>query len=577
MLLRRMLKPLSAAVIFAFMVSGLMPAAAPASAQGSGPTILTNWTFVYQGSSDFNAGLGASDSDFGTLKIMSFDLPYDASRVYTVLPTNAYNITVWSGAVALDSSQYGTETSGAYSGKFYIDVPSSFSRNSTFSNSTASAASFSASDSVYVNTSYADSAVRLVNDSPSGQFISGNMSITSAYQILSANLTFNGTSTANITSYLSDDGGSTWWQCQNSTPLTMPANGTSMRVRFDMTGNSTLGFDTSISSYWLTVTYTALSTVYSVHISYQWSQTFKDGSTTVDFSEALPYSAKGTSLLMIYVVSGYSVKGNNMDLIFDENRTMNPDVGKDLYFNESSPNGTTTAYSIDVIAPSTSSEWAMYVVAVVLMAAFASAFAYARMRKPAKRAPAPTKPTAAEPDDSRAADEERRKMLVEKKKEMLSEIEDIKGKMASGALTRTAAEADLQRLKKEFKSVRNELNRLSKRSASEGDGEGEAHDLESVLAALARVDADFEKGRLPESTYKTIRKDYVDRAAQLMAASKKPPSPFEAEKAKLTEAIVALDEEREKGEIDERVYADLRASYRKQLAELLKKENEQQK
>ncbi len=575
MLARSLLKPLSAAVVFAFAASALMPATAPAAAQGSGPTILTNWTFIYQGSSDFNAGYPASDADFAALKIMSFDLPHDASQVYTVLPANAYNVTVWSGAVALDSSQYGIETSGAYSGKFYIDVPSSFSRNATYSNSTASAASFSAPDSVFVNTIYAGSAVRLVNDSPSGQFISGNMSVSSAYQILSADLTFNGTSTANVTSYLSDDGGSTWVQCQNFSSLAMPASGTSMRVRFDMTGNSSLGFNTSISSYWLQVTYFALSSVYSVHVSYQWTQTFKDGVTTVDLSEALPYSAEGTSLMMVYVMSGYVVKGNGIGLIFDENRTMNSDATKDLYFNQSSPSGTPT-YSIDVIAPSTGSDWAMYAVAAGLMAAFASAFAYTRLRKPAARARAPTKAAVAEPDDSTTADEERRKMLVEKKKEMLSEIEDIKGKMASGAMTRAAAEDELQRLKKEFKSVRNELNKLSRRAASEDDGEDEARDLESVLAALARVDADFEKGRLPEATYKTIRKDYVDRAAQLMAARKKPQSPFEAEKAKLTEAIVALDEEREKGEIDERVYADLSASYRKQLAELLKKENEQQ-
>jgi len=55
--------------------------------------------------------------------------------------------------------------------------------------------------------------------------------------------------------------------------------------------------------------------------------------------------------------------------------------------------------------------------------------------------------------------------------------------------------------------------------------------------------------------------------AQLESAASKT-GKIEAEKTKLMEAIVALEEERGRGGIDAKVYADLNSSYRKELAEI---------
>jgi hypothetical protein len=177
-----------------------------------------------------------------------------------------------------------------------------------------------------------------------------------------------------------------------------------------------------------------------------------------------------------------------------------------------------------------------------------------------------------------ADNEARRTELVGRKKEMLAEIENIRSSLSTGAITQTTAAAELARIKKDFKSVRNELNRLSRKTSGPAAEVEPSTDHESVIAALARIDDDFEKGRLPENTYKTLRKEYVQKAATMMAAKSaadgKTLSPLDMEKDKLMGAIVALDDEREKGAIDERVYSDLRASYRRQLADLMRKAEE---
>ena len=179
--------------------------------------------------------------------------------------------------------------------------------------------------------------------------------------------------------------------------------------------------------------------------------------------------------------------------------------------------------------------------------------------------------------------EARRKVLVARKKEMLHEVEDIKDRLAARKLSGEDAKRELARLKTELKQVRNELNKLPKMTGAEGargsdgpEGGGQSDaNYEAVLASLARIDEDFERGRLPESTYRSLRKQYLSKGAAMMAAARavkaRPSSPFEAEKMKLLEAISALDDEFERGEIDGKVYEDLSASYRKELAEVMRR------
>jgi hypothetical protein len=176
-----------------------------------------------------------------------------------------------------------------------------------------------------------------------------------------------------------------------------------------------------------------------------------------------------------------------------------------------------------------------------------------------------------------------RRNLVSRKREILKEIEVVKGKTASGALSRDETERELARLRLESKQIRNQLNRAPKETlltkTAEASKPGSCSPLggpyEAVLASLARIDDDFERGRLPEGTYKSLRQEYVSKAAAIMAAehakASEPCDPLEAEKTKLMEAIVALEEEHAKGEVDGRVYEELRSSYRRELAEVMRK------
>jgi hypothetical protein len=141
-----------------------------------------------------------------------------------------------------------------------------------------------------------------------------------------------------------------------------------------------------------------------------------------------------------------------------------------------------------------------------------------------------------------------------------------------------AKEADA--LKKESKKIRNELNRISRKVTSAVPMREQSpppDQYESILASMARLDEDFEKGRLPEKSYKSMRKEYASKAAQMLAqraTAEDSDDPLEREKTKLIEAIVALEDEHERGKVDPAVYAELRASYRKELATLLREISE---
>jgi len=304
---------------------------------------------VYQGENPFSS-YAVSDQDFYALRIMSFALPYDVARVYTRVPSNAQNITVWSGSIFLNESQYGTEPVGPHAGQFYVDVPSSHPRTANYTNATSSEGAFNASGSGFTNTVYSSGALRLVNDSLSGQYISPEIAVPSSIAILSATLTFNGNSTSNITSYLSNNAGLNWTKCQNNTALNFTAEGTTLRVMFDMTGNMTSGNDTAITSFQIVASYTSPSTIFLLHVSYVWRTEFSHGRTTVDLSEALPFSSGGTYLIMLYLSLGYTPSAAGVELEFDKDRTLNTYGDKDLYFNTSVPAGI-PSYSVEVVSP----------------------------------------------------------------------------------------------------------------------------------------------------------------------------------------------------------------------------------
>ena len=572
---RRVLRTWFVAMLVSVLATGLQPANIAGAAQGSDVLVENSFMIVVQGENDIVPG-NESSHDFYALKIMSFGLPYDATRIHTRVPPSAEDFYVWTAAGEINESAYGFETGGEDADEFYVDVPGTHPRTGSFLNSTETEASFTAPGSEFTNTTYSSSALRLTAGNDSGEFVSALMLPLLAHQATSATLSFNGNSSSNITSYLSNDGGSNWISCMNNTVTNFSTQGTSLRVKFGLEGNASAGYEPYVSSFCLNATYVLNYTIFTVHISYVWRDDFGGGRATFDFSEALDFAAGGNYVLMLYLMPGYEIESSELDLIYDSTGSLSSYPDKNLYYNMTSVTSPMQSLDVVVLAPPKESKVIFYAVAAALIAAFCLALFYSRRLKSRAKARKPSISdhaiSRAEPVvDTIAEDQDAlRRQLVARKKTLLAKIEGIRKASSGSALSKTQ-EAELAALKNEYKTVRNELNRIPKQSPGEGQqSESSASDYESLLATIARLDNDFEKGRLPEGAYKTLRKDYLSKAATLLALAEPEESPLESEKKKLMEAIVVLDEERERGEIDEKVYAELKASYRKQLVEMMK-------
>lgn len=533
--------------------------------------VRSNIIMIVQGENDVTNRTEAKN-DFYALKIVSYELPHDSSRVYTNIPQNAKEVNVWTQLGSLNQPQSGRETSGNMSGKFFIDVPASHLRNSKFTNTTANESAFRAPGSIFENVTYSSGALQLSGGFESGSFVSADIPVSAAFNVISGNLTLSGNSSDNVTSYLSNDGGFTWTQCENSTEFNFTAAGTVLKARFVLDGNSTLGILPNITSFKIVAGFVQLKTVFTVHVSYLWTQDFTDRRATIDLSEAMSYTSPGSFLVMLYTLKGYTPKSVGFDLTQDETGSMNTYPDKDLYLYSTSSPPSGGNISVVLMAPKTDYSWAFYVAGGAVLVTLLGFALLKRPRRARGTLPSVKDEEVEEemPDVDREA---RRKELVERKKKIMAEMEGLKGKESS---------AELKDLKSELKQVRNELNKLPKAGeitvvrVEKPDARAQSQaPYEAMLASIARLDDDFGKGRLSESTYKSIRKGYVSKAAALMESQKKArneaENPLVAEKNKLMEAILALDHEHEKGEIDEKVYGELRASYRKELAEVAHK------
>jgi len=325
-----------------------------------------------------------------------------------------------------------------------------------------------------------------------------------------------------------------------------------------------------------------------VHVSYSWTQDFSHGKATIDVSEPNPFLSNGTYVLMTYVLKGYNVTGGGLEFTFDQTGSMSQYPDKDLYINVTKPYDSSVARSMTISKPKANIPWALYLGAAAIGGALLLAFAYARYARPAAKGS--SRPSGDESRMHSAAakavpESVHRRELVDRKKEILTEIEVIKDGLSSGTTPRADAEKELVRLRKEYKSTRNELNRLARNArpaqaahAPFASDLRRSDEFELVLASLAKIDEDYEKGRLPKGSYQSLRKDYLEKASKLMAEGDgqlESVDPAEAEKVKLMEAIIGLDEEHGRGEIEAKVYEDLRASYKNELAVLMNREGEQ--
>jgi hypothetical protein len=553
-----------------------------ASAQGADAQLLGDVSIIIQGENDVIDG-EESDNDFYALKILTFNLPYDVTRVYTKVPATARSLNVWASSEVINNTGYGFESSGANAGDFFVDVPSNHSRTDTLFSSIDTEAEFNASGSQFSNTTYSSGALRLIDGFDSGSYVSSGIQLATAQTITSATLAFNSDSSSNITSHLSNNGGISWTGCQNGSRVNFSTSGTALQVMFGLDGNASSGYLPSISSFSVTATYVKNSTVFTMHLSYLWTEDFVNGTATLDVSEAAEFAPSGSYSFMLYLVPGFEILSSGPILKYDHAGALSDYPDKDLYYNmtmQIQPQ----SYEIVVQVPEEKSYGLYYVAAIALIVAFGLAIVYSRRSRPRRPVAESEEPPRPSDEDGPSAEEQdlgkqedHRKALVSRKKEMLMEIEAVRAGLSSGEISQEDARAKLPDLRKEFKKVRNELNRIPKKevvSASESPIkplDGETAGLESNLAAIARIDEDFEKGRLPEETYRSLRKEYVSKAAKALSEEGVEGSPADVEMGKLMEAIAALDEEYERGEIDKKVYVELSSSYRKQLVELMKR------
>ncbi|HEX9907196.1 MAG TPA: hypothetical protein VGB78_01860 [Thermoplasmata archaeon] len=544
--------------------------------QSSDVEISGSILFIVQGENEVTVGSESRD-DFYVLQITSFELPYDEQQVFVNMPRDAREVNVWQADSVLNESDYGWEQVGGEE-VFRIGVPESFPRTAKLTNLTDSESEFLAPGSQYDNTTYSSGALRLELNSSSGQYVSSAIPVAQAHSVETANITLTGSDLANVSMEVSNDAGASWMACSDSMVTNFSSDGTDLEFRLTLNGNA------SVTSVKVISDYVALTTEYSVHVSYLWTADFDHGKTSIDLTSAEEFGANGSCLLMLYVLQGYEPLGVGANLTRDQTTGMNPYDDKELYLNESfRPNPGTGMY-VEISAPAKKSDlWLYSLVAALVGGGVLLMFLSTRSGRSRSQSTQSSSSVmeSSSPTRERASlapseIEPRRKELVRRKKELLSEIEAVKSKIAKSQMRKGEADAELMRLKNESKAIRNELNWLSRREEMQSSGDGAPRDdYQAVLAAVARIDDDFEKGRLSEDAHTGLRKEYIEKAKRILAErearSQVGERPVETERMKLMEAIVALDEEHERGEIEDRLYNDLRASYKKQLAEVMKR------
>ena len=561
---------MSAFLALAFVALMFGQATSVASAQaGSEAVIGDSLIYLVQGRTSANPTL--SDLDFYVLKIIDYVVPHNVTRLYSQVPDDARNISVH----AIDATT-GREATGPMAGTFFLDLPTTYPRNTSF-NHTETAVEIPTSQ--LVNLSYSSGSLHLMNNQTSGTCTSVNMSVPNSYAVTRANLTIFGLNlTDNVSVALSNDAGATWIPAVGSGLVQFIQAGQTLKVKLTLFGNATLGGDPKVTGFALHADYIALTTTLTVHITYVFTPLQIDGRTTINLTEPAAYSESGVLFVMLYLVNGSSAEGQGIDLARDESGAMSAFQNKDLWLNLTAIAGGSPNIYIDVLAPPAESNPLMlYVGAGALAIVAVGAFAYIRLRKPIARSSFESVGSydQGSGSESGSQDSSRRAELVERKKAILSELEGLKAQRKAGK-DAPSPDRRLTELKGEYKEVRNELNRLRKNPPIMISSVHEpSEEYESTLALISRLDDDFQKGRLPQESYETLRKRYLSKAARLKAEMESSGgSAMLVEKTKLLEAIVSLEEERERGVIDEKVFEELNASYRKELESITRRIDE---
>ncbi len=531
-----------------------------AEAQGEPvATLAHDMVYLIQGPSATYPQLARSD--INVVKLISYVLPHNLSRVYSQVPHDARNISILND----ESPSVGWETEGAMAGMFYYDVPSSFPRNDTY-NHTEAAVELPEVD--LVNASYSDGSIHLDANATTAICTSSEIPIAGAYGITSANISVFGANLTNVSAWISNDAGSTWVPAAGTGPVQFSTEGVTLKVRLVLQGNVSSGGDPKVTGFRVQADYVPLATILTLHISYIITPDYADGHALINLTEPTLYSDSGMFFVFAYVEDGYRLEGRGIGLILG-----NPDAsypGRQLYFNMTYLTGQPGPVFVELFAPQKSvPSWAMIVGAGSVVFIVGLMFVYLRKRGQDRIDESAT--SAGEQKEIRPLIREERKALrselVARKKQLLDEMDRLRTGDSKGNAPRLAE------LKREFKGVRNELNRLEVEDASSGTRDVK-DEYDVTMAMLSRIDDDFERGLLPKGSHETLRKKYLAEATRLKQELESGSKGLDDEKVKLMKAIVDLEEERDKGAIDSKVFEELNASYRKELEGVIRQMEE---
>lgn len=544
------------------------------AAEESSAEIANEVIYLIQGESNYIEGI-ETDSEIFFLKIVTINLPPNSSRIYFNVPEEATELKVWTYSGDINSSEIGRETAGAHQGQFFINVPPPSERTYSVNSTLDNESELLAYHSSMMNVSYIANSIHLTNNSTSGTYISPviDFSGSDVAQITSAILQLTGEQLDNVSSEISLNNGTTWQSILPGSKITFTSFAKSLRIRLNFEGNLSQGYDPRVSG--LKIISEVVPALFTVHISYLLDLNFADGKVYLDLTELMNFTSDGTLLLLLFLSEGYAPAATGIDLITGTSSMFSNKV---FYHNSSDVMGK-VIIDLEIISPE-SDQSSLFILAgaLVLAVILILFFRFSRRRQPSKKI---SEETSAADESVEGDASSRRREMINRKRKLLKESKKLEESLKKGEISEEDFELRSSEIKRELKEIKRELPKLAREiadqssPATESIGAQMGSEYESALALIAKLDADHDSGRLPDDTYKRLRKSYMEKAAKIKASleSLSQEESMLEQKKKLLDAIASLDEEFERGEIDKKVYDTLRASYRKELVDIMEKSN----
>ena len=504
--------------LVAFLLMSLATSAKAEIVEPGATKIANEVIYLIQGESDYFAGT-ETERQMYFLKIVTMELPLNESRIYLNVHEGASGLKVWTYSGNINSTNYGYETAGNDENLFFINVPPPseriYSINTTLDNESELLADYSS----MINVTYSSGNIHLTQNSTSGIYVSPIIDFAGADvgRIASATLRLAGEHLEKVSSEISIDNGTTWHPIIPESVLNIAEFAKSLRIRLIFEGNLSQEFDPKISS--MTIVSDVIPSLFTIHISYLINLQFENGKVHLDLSEPMDFAQDGTLLLLIFLVDGYTPSAAGINLVTGTSSTFEDKI---FFHNSTRVEGRMTV-SLEIISPPQDLSSSYLVVAVVILATFVILFARRSKRKDSA-VQGHEKASPRNDSEERDASSSLWRAMIDRKKELLKESEELRSKLQKGEIKKDEFESRSSNIKKELREIKKELSKLARKLSVDssalniGVDRPDDSDYESMLELLAKLDSDHEAGRLPDETYSRLRKTYIENAARLRAS-----------------------------------------------------------